>query len=191
MPKTPTIYVAEGPAGAGKSTLLQGIIEIRPETYCPPRPVYPRNRGPKAGAHSQSVYDYTAVLYAVINQEDVWCDRFLASRIVYRWIENNNVDPMETWYSDLKNSWTQLKITAIREANFRLEMNVRPQPVCKMHFLLPDLNTLCDNRLRSGKDYPFSPALELSYFTHVYSVLSAYPIQGIEVTKEPVYAADL
>lgn len=187
--KTPTIYAVSGPAGVGKTTTLDGIKALRPDVYQPFRPTYPRDRGPKLGAFSQSIYDYQAILYATIYNEDVYCDRFLVDRIVYRWFDNGKADPMDVWYNDLKNSWTQLKITAIREANSRLEMNVRMQPECEINFLLLDTRTIQLQRNLTGKQYPFDAALERGYFEAIYETLSAYPINGIRVVKDGVYHA--
>lgn len=188
--KTPMIYAVSGPAGAGKTTTLEGVKSLRPDIFQPHRPQFPRDRGAKLGAFSQAVYDYSAVLYATIHNENVYCDRFLVDRIVYRWFENGKVDPIDVWYNDIKTSWVQMKITAVREANCRLQMDVRLSPEVEINFLLPDLGTLLNNRLAANKPYPFHPVKEAEYFTQIYNVLSDYPINGIRVVKNGVYYAD-
>lgn len=175
---SPVIYVVEGPAGAGKSTYMETALFHLPTI---PRPTHPRFRGPAYGAMSQSVSDFNALMYAACYQEDVAVDRFLISRWVYMWIEDQK-NFSRHWYEIMDLSYRQLRQTAYSEAAARMGRQVRLFPTVEMLILLPTLDQLLSQRAMTGKEYPMSAKQELDYYRIIADRMTCEPLDRINVS---------
>lgn len=178
-----TIYAYEGPSGSGKGYHLN-LAEAQGYNYLP-RPTYPRNQGPHLGSFSSSSYEYTCIAYATMMEQDVWADRFLLSRFVYRAFEEGKLDPQAARVR-IHNSWANMRELAQAEAMTRLGHSMMPISA-HIYLLMPTVGRLQHQRHHSGREYPFDLIQESRYYRDIYRAIEADPIWGVEI--EPVYLA--
>lgn len=162
------IIAFEGPAGSGKGWHMDQARALAGEGAAfLERPRLPRDLGAAVGAWSSAYLEFMAISAAVMMPEKTfYSDRFLLSRWVYKAIEDGGRLDRD-FERKLEESWHRMCALAQCEAMARIGYRPWGRPDAEVIVLLPSLEGLVSRRRMAfarGREYPFSPELELRLY---------------------------